>query len=99
MTDWRSGLRELATDPAFRREVSVGRAEAALAQLIGERMHEIGMKRADLAARLDLTDGELARAFDAGGEMPFTLTVAILWELDINLSEAIERIASGRRKT
>lgn len=95
MSEWESRLEALGEDHAFQREVAVGRSSAALAQLIGQRMHEEGMTQVELARRLGISESALSRKLNNGVDMRLSSVTAILWELGIALHRQFEQLGES----
>lgn len=94
MNDPMDKLRNVLGSPAAKRELAVGRASAALATLIAQRLRAKGITQAELAATLGITPGAISRKLNEGSDMRLSSVAAILWALDVPLHRELERLCA-----
>lgn len=91
MTNWKRLAKTLST-PGAQREAAVGRASAALATLIAQRLAAKEMTQEQLATALDITPGAVSRKLKEGCDMRLSSVAAILWAVDVPLYWEFERL-------
>ena len=89
---WQARLRQANRDGSVGREFAVGRASAALATLIAQRLADKGMTQDQLAAALGITAGAVSRKLNEASDMRLSSAAAILWALDVPLYREFERL-------
>ena len=94
MTDRHERLMTTLGSPAASRELAVGRASAALATLIAQRLAAKGMTQVQLAEALGITPGAVSRKLNQGSDMRISSAAAILWAVDVALYREFERLCT-----